>query len=58
MPLVPPCTSSHWPDCNRPRSNTFVQTVKYVSGIAAASTIDIPLGTGRHCRLGTAHNSA
>ena len=33
IPLVPPWTSSHSPAASRPRSKTFVQTVKYVSGM-------------------------
>ena len=47
MPDVPPWTSSVSPAVSRPRSKRFGQTVKKVSGIAAASTIERPSGTGR-----------
>ena len=47
MPEVPPCTSSVSPAFSAPRSKTLVQTVKKVSGIAAASTIVRPAGIGR-----------
>ena len=43
---VPPCTSSVSPLLSAPRSNTLCQTVKNVSGIAAASTIESAGGTG------------
>jgi hypothetical protein len=46
------------PACSRPRSNTFVQTVKNVSGMAAAAIRSSPLGTGRHCGAGAAQYSA
>jgi hypothetical protein len=53
MPLEPPCTSSVSPRCRRARSNTFIHTVKKVSGSAAASSrLSLP-GTGRHCTAGT-----
>ena len=39
MPLEPPWTSSVSPGFSAPRSNTLVQTVKKVSGTAAASTM-------------------
>jgi hypothetical protein len=58
MPLAPPCTSSVSPGCRRPRSKTFVHTVKNVSGMAAASSSDSVPGTGRHCGAGTAQYSA
>ncbi len=48
MPLVPPWISTLSPALQRPRSNRLVHTVKNVSGMAAASTMLIPLGTGRH----------
>ena len=47
MPLVPPCTRNHSPAFSPPRSNTLCQTVKKPSGIAAASTMEMPSGTGR-----------
>ena len=46
MPLVPPWTMNHSPGFRPPRSNTLCQTVKNVSGTAAASIIDSPAGTG------------
>ena len=58
MPPEPPWTSSASPDRSRPRSNTFVQTVKKVSGIAAALTSSRPLGVGRHCGNGATQYSA
>ena len=58
MPLDPPCTSRVSPVCRRPRSNTFDQTVKKVSGRLAASTSLRPAGDGRHWAIGAAHNSA
>ena len=58
MPEEPPCTSRLSPGCNWPRSNTLLQTVKKVSGRAAASTIERPAGTGRHCAAGAVQNSA
>ena len=58
MPLVPPCTNRVSPFCRRPRSNTLLQTVKKVSGNAAASSSDRPWGTGRHCATGATHSSA
>jgi hypothetical protein len=36
----------------------LVQTVKYVSGIAAAVMVSIPFGMGRHWTAGTAQYSA
>ena len=48
MPDEPPWTSSVSPAARRPRSNTLCQTVKNVSGSAAASSIENPRGTGRH----------
>ena len=47
MPDEPPCTSKRLAGLEPPRSNTLCQTVKKVSGIAAASVIDSPGGTGR-----------
>ena len=47
MPLLPPCTRMLSPAMSRPRSKTFVQTVKQVSGSAAACTSPSPAGTGR-----------
>jgi hypothetical protein len=46
MPLEPPCTSRLSPGASRARSNTLLQTVKKVSGTAAASIIEKPAGTG------------
>ena len=57
MPLEPPWTSSHSPATSRPRSNTFVHTVKVVSGSAAAATKSSPAGSGRHCCQGAAQFS-
>jgi hypothetical protein len=47
MPLDPPWTSRVSPALSAARSKTFVHTVKKVSGMAAASTIESPLGTGK-----------
>ena len=47
MPLLPPCTRMLSPAASRPRSKTFVHTVKYVSGRAAAWALLKPFGTGR-----------
>jgi hypothetical protein len=47
MPEEPPCTRMVSPAFSPPRSNTFVHTVKKVSGMAAASVRLMPLGTGR-----------
>ncbi|MNN55611.1 hypothetical protein D3C81_1704970 [compost metagenome] len=63
MPLEPPWISSvsslpRGPLPSRPRSNTLLQTVKKVSGSAAASISDKPAGTGRHCATGAVHSSA
>ena len=58
MPLAPPWMRMVSPACSRPRSKTFVQTVKNVSGMAAASTMLNPRGTGRHCTAGAAQYSA
>jgi hypothetical protein len=46
MPDVPPWTSRVSPAFSAPRSKTLVQTVKVVSGIAAASTTVSPAGIG------------
>ena len=46
MPDEPPWTSSVSPAFNRPRSKVLCQTVKKVSGIAAAATSVRPGGTG------------
>ena len=46
MPDVPPWTSTQSPLFMSARMNMFCQTVKNVSGIAAASTIDSEGGTG------------
>ena len=40
MPDEPPCSSMVSPAFSAPRSNTLCQTVKKVSGIAPASTIE------------------
>src|SRR6516164_10660264 len=45
MPDEPPWTSSVSPAFNRPRSKALCQTVKKVSGIAAAATSVRPGGT-------------
>jgi hypothetical protein len=58
MPEAPPCTSSVSPGASRPRSKTFDQTVKKVSGSEAASTIDRPRGTGSTCTSGVTQYSA
>ena len=58
IPLEPPCTSIDSFGRRRPRWNTFVQTVKNVSGIAAAVTTSMPRGTGRHCGAGATQYSA
>ncbi len=47
MPDEPPCTSSVSPAFRPPRSKVLYQTVKNVSGTAAASVIGRPAGTGR-----------
>ena len=47
IPLLPPCTRMLSPAASRPRSKTFVHTVKYVSGSAAAWTLFMPSGIGR-----------
>ena len=54
MPLAPPWTSIVSPAWSRPRSNTFVHTVKNVSGMAAASLMLSPRGHGKtlHGRRG------
>ena len=46
MPDEPPCTSSVSPLFRPPRSNTLCQTVKKVSGSAAASVKVKPAGSG------------
>jgi hypothetical protein len=46
MPDEPPWTSKVSPAFKRPRSNALCQTVKKVSGIAAAATGVRPSGTG------------
>ena len=46
MPDEPPCTSSVSPLFSPPRSNTLCQTVKKVSGMAAASVKVKPAGSG------------
>ena len=57
MPLDPPCTRNDSPARSRPRSNTFVQTVKNVSGIAAGRHEIEPLrnaaGTARPAQRST-----
>ena len=58
MPEEPPCTSKVSPAARRPRSNTLAQTVKKVSGSAAACSIDRPAGTGSTWPAGTATYSA
>src|SRR5213594_2817052 len=47
IPDEPPCTSSVSPDLRPPRSKVLYQTVKNVSGTAAASVIGRLAGTGR-----------
>ena len=58
IPEEPPCTSRTSPACRRPRSKTFVHTVKTVSGRAAASARSRPPGMGRHCTAGATQYSA
>ena len=49
IPLVPPWTSRVSPSRAQPRSNTLCHTVNNVSGMAAASAIDMPSGTCKQC---------
>ncbi len=58
MPLVPPWTRNDSPLRSRPRSKTFIHTVKNVSGIPAAATRSTPPGSGRHCTSGATQYSA
>lgn len=58
MPLVPPCTSSVLPEAMSPRWKTLAQTVKKVSGMAAAVTASTLLGTGSAWVAGTTQYSA
>src|SRR3989442_5519323 len=58
MPLEPPWMRIDSPGFSRPRSNTFVHTVKNVSGMAAAATKSNPRGTGRHWGAGATQYSA
>ena len=58
IPLEPPCTNNDSPLARRPRSKTFVHTVKNVSGMAAACALLKPSGTGRHSDAGAAQYSA
>ena len=46
MPLVPPWMSTVSSALSAPRSIMLCQTVKKVSGSAAASIMERPLGTG------------
>ena len=46
MPEEPPCTRKLSPARRRPRPKTLVQTVKKVSGSAAAAVMPRPAGTG------------
>ena len=55
--LEPPCTSTDSPR-RRPRSNRLVQTVKNVSGMAAASMSERPAGTASTCGDGTRYRPA
>ena len=52
IPLAPPCTRKVSPAFKAPRSNTLCQTVKKVSGTAAASTSDNDAGTGKQHTAG------
>jgi hypothetical protein len=52
MPEEPPCTRKDSPAWRPPRSKTLDQTVKKVSGRAAASAKSSPSGTGRHWTAG------
>src|SRR5690606_39761108 len=54
----PPWTSKVSSPDNAPRSNTLVQTVKKVSGSAAASTSLKPSGIGRQLPAGATQYSA
>ena len=58
MPLLPPWISRVSPGCRRPRSKTFDQTVKKVSGRLAASMSLRLAGDGRHWPTGATQNSA
>ena len=51
IPDVPPWTSSVSPAMSPPRWKTLCQTVKKVSGSAAASTIERPVGNGQRVAL-------
>ena len=58
MPLVPPCTRKRSPAARCPSWKTLAQTVKKVSGMPAASSMERPFGTGRHCTPGARQYSA
>src|ERR1039457_1702933 len=58
MPLVPPCTRMLSPAVRCPSWKTLAQTVKKVSGMPAASCMEIPRGAGRHCTPGARQYSA
>ena len=60
MPLEPPWISTPSPAASRPRSNTLCQTVKKVSGSAAASTmreaLAAPAGIAARARRSKSHS--
>jgi hypothetical protein len=58
MPLPPPWTRKVSPDWRCALSNTFAQTVKNVSGTAAASMVEKPWGILRQEPEGAAQYSA
>ena len=58
IPLVPPWMSTLSPSVSLPRSKRLVQTVKNVSGIAAASRGLNPWGSGSACGAGATQYSA
>jgi hypothetical protein len=58
MPLDPPWNNADSPARSFPRSKTFVQTVKNVSGMAAAVTTSMPFGIGRHWTAGAVQSVA
>ena len=54
MPLDPPCTNMDFPADRVPGWNTLCHTVRAVSGSDAASTKDMPAGSGKQCAAFTA----
>ena len=58
IPLVPPWISRVSPGCSRALSKTLLQTVKKVSGSAAACCRFSPPGMGRHWGAGAVQYSA